>query len=99
MSQRSPITLVSSQRRDFGAGEEESGRLSDPQASPISETRPCAEGAAGSDETPAPSRREVDMRSLLAFAIRSGASDLHLTGGQPAAIRVHGVMQRIKMGA
>ncbi|MGO8992189.1 MAG: type IV pilus twitching motility protein PilT [Polyangiaceae bacterium] len=38
------------------------------------------------------------MRSLLAFAVKSGASDLHLTGGQPAAIRVHGAMQRIKMG-
>ena len=44
-----------------------------------------------------PSRREREACSLLTFSAKSGASDLHLTSGQPAAIRVHGVMERLQM--
>jgi twitching motility protein PilT len=44
-----------------------------------------------------PSRREREACTLLTFSAKSGASDLHLTSGQPAAIRVHGVMERLQM--
>ena len=72
---------------------------SGPRSAPASSTRIRA-SAVGEAEAVLPrSQREIDMRSLLSFSAKSGASDLHLVGGQPASLRVHGVMQRIKMRA
>ena len=54
----------------------------------------CAPG-----ERISPSGRELDMRALLAFAVKAGASDLHLVGNEPASLRIDGVMQRVRMKA
>lgn len=41
----------------------------------------------------------VDIAQLLAFAVKSGASDLHLSAGMPPMIRVDGDIKRINMPA
>jgi len=41
----------------------------------------------------------ADIFSLLSFAVKSGASDLHLSAGSPPIVRVHGSIQRTKMDA
>ncbi|MFM7066389.1 MAG: type IV pilus twitching motility protein PilT [Gammaproteobacteria bacterium] len=41
----------------------------------------------------------VDIAQLLAFAVKSGASDLHLSAGMPPMIRVDGDVKRINMPA
>ncbi|HTE42530.1 MAG TPA: type IV pilus twitching motility protein PilT, partial [Steroidobacteraceae bacterium] len=41
----------------------------------------------------------VDIAQLLAFAVKNGASDLHLSSGVPPMIRVDGDMKRINMPA
>ena len=38
----------------------------------------------------------MDITQLLAFAMQNKASDLHLSAGSQAIIRVHGDMKRIK---
>ena len=39
----------------------------------------------------------VDMTELLKFAIKSGASDLHISSGESPMFRIHGDMRRIEM--
>ena len=39
----------------------------------------------------------MDIAELLAFSVKSGASDLHLSAGLPPMIRVDGEMQRINV--
>lgn len=39
----------------------------------------------------------MDVSELLAFSVKNGASDLHLSAGEPPMIRIHGDMTRIKM--
>ena len=39
----------------------------------------------------------MDITQLLAFSVKSQASDLHLSAGLPPMIRVHGDMRRIKL--
>jgi len=41
----------------------------------------------------------MDVSELLAFTVKNGASDLHLSSGEPPMIRIHGDMTRIKMPA
>ncbi len=41
----------------------------------------------------------VDIAQLLAFAVKNGASDLHLSSGVPPMIRVDGDIKRINMPA
>jgi twitching motility protein PilT len=65
---------------------------------PTSATYRIRAGARIDADAEAPrTQRENDMRSLLAYTAKSGASDLHLTSDQPASMRLHGVMHRIKM--
>jgi twitching motility protein PilT len=40
---------------------------------------------------------DVDIYSLLNFAIKSGASDLHLSVDSPPIVRIHGKMQKTKL--
>ncbi len=39
----------------------------------------------------------MDISELLAFAVKNGASDLHLSSGLPPMIRVHGDVRRINL--
>lgn len=39
----------------------------------------------------------MDITQLLAFSVKNGASDLHLSAGQPPLIRVDGDMRRVNM--
>ena len=39
----------------------------------------------------------VDIAQLLAFAVKNGASDLHLSAGVPPMIRVDGDVKRVNM--
>ncbi len=39
----------------------------------------------------------MDVSELLAFTVKNGASDLHVSSGEPPMIRIHGDMTRIKM--
>ena len=39
----------------------------------------------------------VDMTELLKFAIESGASDLHISSGEPPIFRIHGDMRKVDM--
>ncbi|HKI59680.1 MAG TPA: type IV pilus twitching motility protein PilT [Mariprofundaceae bacterium] len=39
----------------------------------------------------------MDVSELLAFTVKNGASDLHLSSGEAPMIRIHGDMTRIKM--
>jgi len=39
----------------------------------------------------------VDISELLSFSVKNGASDLHMSSGEPPMIRIHGDMTRIKM--
>jgi twitching motility protein PilT len=39
----------------------------------------------------------MDIAQLLQFAVQQGASDLHISAGEPPMIRVHGDMKKIKM--
>lgn len=41
----------------------------------------------------------VDITELLAFAVKHGASDLHLSAGMPPMIRVDGELRRINLAA
>ena len=41
----------------------------------------------------------MDVSELLAFTVKNGASDLHLSSGEPPMIRIHGDMTKIKMPA
>ena len=41
----------------------------------------------------------LDIAQLLAFAVKNGASDLHLSAGVPPMIRVDGDMKRVNMPA
>ena len=41
----------------------------------------------------------MDITELLAFSVKQGASDLHLSAGLPPMIRVHGDMRRINLPA
>ncbi len=38
----------------------------------------------------------MEISELLAFAIQNGASDLHLSGGNPPVVRIDGALRRIK---
>lgn len=38
----------------------------------------------------------MDLTQLLAFTMQNKASDLHLSAGSPAVIRVHGILKRVK---
>ena len=38
----------------------------------------------------------MDITELLTFAHRSGASDVHLTSGEPPRVRIHGDMKRLE---
>lgn len=38
----------------------------------------------------------MDLTQLLAFTMQNGASDLHLSAANPAIIRVHGQLKRVK---
>jgi twitching motility protein PilT len=38
----------------------------------------------------------LDLTQLLAFTMQNNASDLHLSAGSPAIIRVHGSLKRVK---
>jgi len=38
----------------------------------------------------------LDLTQLLAFTIQNGASDLHLSAGNPPIIRISGLMKRVK---
>ncbi len=38
----------------------------------------------------------MDISELLMFAIKSSASDVHLSSGEPPLIRVHGTMRKVK---
>ena len=37
----------------------------------------------------------MDITSLLTFASQSGASDVHLSSGEPPMIRLHGDMKKL----
>lgn len=39
----------------------------------------------------------MDITELLMFAVKQGASDLHLSSGEPPMIRIHGDMKKIKV--
>jgi len=39
----------------------------------------------------------MDITQLLAFSVKSGASDLHISAGEPPMIRVDGDMRRVNM--
>ncbi len=39
----------------------------------------------------------MDITQLLAFAVKSKASDLHISAGEPPIIRVDGDMRRVNM--
>jgi len=39
----------------------------------------------------------VDISQLLAFSVKNGASDLHLSAGVPPMIRVDGDVRRINV--
>jgi len=39
----------------------------------------------------------MDVSELLAFTVKNGASDLHLSSGEPPMIRINGDMTKIKM--
>lgn len=39
----------------------------------------------------------MDISELLLFAQKEGASDLHISAGEPPVVRLHGVMKRIEM--
>ena len=41
----------------------------------------------------------MDIGELLAFSVKNGASDLHLSAGLPPMIRVHGDVRRINVEA
>ena len=41
----------------------------------------------------------MDITELLAFAVKSHASDLHLCSGLPPMIRVHGEIRRLQRPA
>jgi twitching motility protein PilT len=41
----------------------------------------------------------MDITQLLAFAVKSKASDLHLSAGLPPMIRVHGDVRRLNIDA
>ncbi len=40
----------------------------------------------------------MEISELLGFALESGASDLHLSGGSPPVLRIDGALRRIKAG-
>ncbi len=48
---------------------------------------------------PQPTARAVDIAQLLSFAVKHGASDLHLSSGVPPMIRVDGDVKRVNMPA
>jgi twitching motility protein PilT len=100
MSERSSKTLTSIGERHWGppsSAREEGAPTSNHLAAPVSTTRIRATAISVADEPLPEPRRQVDMKLLLGFSVKSGASDLHLVGGEPASLRIHGVMQRIKM--
>ncbi|HKM36580.1 MAG TPA: twitching motility protein PilT, partial [Thiopseudomonas sp.] len=39
----------------------------------------------------------MDITELLAFSVKQGASDLHLSAGMPPMIRVDGDIRRINL--
>jgi twitching motility protein PilT len=39
----------------------------------------------------------MDISELLMFAIKQGASDLHLSAGEPPIVRIHGDMRKLEM--
>lgn len=41
----------------------------------------------------------MDIPQLLAFALQSSASDLHISAGEPPLLRVHGEMKRVSLPA
>ena len=41
----------------------------------------------------------VDMRTLLAIAVRYGASDIHMVVGSPPIFRIHGKLRRLEVDA
>ncbi len=41
----------------------------------------------------------MDISELLAFSVKNGASDLHISAGEPPMIRINGDMTKIKMPA
>ncbi|OIP99247.1 MAG: twitching motility protein PilT [Zetaproteobacteria bacterium CG2_30_46_52] len=41
----------------------------------------------------------MDISELLAFSVKNGASDLHVSAGEPPMIRINGDMTKIKMPA
>jgi len=41
----------------------------------------------------------MEITQLLEFSVQQGASDLHLSSGQPPIIRIHGDIQRIEAPA
>src|SRR3970282_1305163 len=46
-----------------------------------------------------PRRISMDIGELLAFSVKNGASDLHLSAGLPPMIRVDGDVRRINLPA
>ena len=41
----------------------------------------------------------MDISELLAFSVKNGASDLHVSSGEAPMIRINGDMTKIKMPA
>jgi len=41
--------------------------------------------------------KSLDISELLTFSVKNGASDLHISAGEPPMVRIHGEMTRIKM--
>jgi len=41
----------------------------------------------------------TDISELLLFSIKQGASDLHLSAGEPPLLRIHGDMRKLEMDA
>ncbi|SVD84571.1 uncharacterized protein METZ01_LOCUS437425, partial [marine metagenome] len=41
----------------------------------------------------------MELTELLAFAVKNGASDIHLTAGLPPMIRIDGDIKRVKVDA
>lgn len=39
----------------------------------------------------------MDVMQLLEFAVKQGASDLHLSAGEPPLVRIHGVMKKLNV--
>ena len=39
----------------------------------------------------------MDLSELLAFAVKNGASDIHISAGLPPLIRIDGDIRRIKV--